>query len=282
MPNQSNFRSDVTNKTDSRFLASRVVKLPTEGILNEEIPGSFGYDAEDYIEIHFYDLENNELALSVTTKLSDNILKQHIVSYNDGTFKNYLQIDFTKLFVDNEASLIPGDYKVTLNFFSNEIGGYDDRRLNIKKISTSRTEVELEFNNETEAKYIDQNSKLFREFVYAGLIRADAIGVSEKIFTQGVESNDPTEGLLVSNIEQNLTADEADMPSRIEALGIKQTFDEQVNQYVYNLFEKIREEIIIKGDERIQQDELYAIIQENVKQNIGQLQVLVDNRIQVS
>jgi biopolymer transport protein ExbD len=63
---------------------------------------------------------------------------------------------------------------------------------------------------------------------------------------------------------------------------MKEKFDQQVNEYIYNLFEKIQEEIIIKGDDRVQRDEMYTIIEKIVKENIGQLQVVVDSRIKVS
>jgi hypothetical protein len=289
MPNQNNFRSDVTNKTESRFLASRVVRVPEEQILLEEIPGSFGYDGEDHIEVHFYTVTDNLLVLTLLAGLDDNIMKLQIVSYADGTYKTYLQIDFTKLFVDNNALLAPGDYRVVFNFFSDEIGSYEDRRLSITQISPTRTEVELQFNNETEAKYIEENNRLFREFIYKGFNRSDAAGILQKIFKQGVEKDDPTEGVHVGNVEQNLSVPEKNLTQskeatvdRVQLLGIKQTFDQRVNEFIYNLFEKIQEEIVIKGDDRVQRDEMYTVVERIVKENIGKLQTTVDNRIKIS
>ncbi len=223
------------------------------------------------------------------TTLNDDSLKLHIVQYSDGSYKTHLQIDFTKLFAINNVVIVPGDYRVAFNFFSDEIGGYGDRRLNIAKISSDRTEVELAFNNETEAKNIQENDRLFREFVYKGFNRTDAAGIIQKIFEQGVELDDPSEGVHVENVEQNLNVPEKginqtkqDTIDRIQSLGMKEKFDQQVNEYIYNLFEKIQEEIIIKGDDRVQRDEMYTIIEKIVKENIGQLQVVVDSRIKVS
>ena len=289
MPNQNNFRSNVTNRTEPRFLASRIVKMPDEQILLEEIPGSFGYDGEDHLEIHFYSLIDNVLVLSLITGLDDNTMKLQIVSYADGTYKTYVQVDFTKLFVDNNTSLPPGDYRVVFNFFSDEIGSYNDRRLSIAQISPTRTEVEVQFNNETEARYIDENNTLFREFIYKGFNRSDAAGILQKIFKQGVEKNDPSEGVHIDNVEENLSVPEKNLIqteeatiNRIQSLGIKETFDQQVNQFIYNLFEKIQEEIVIKGDDRVQRDEMYAVVERIVKENIGSLQTTIDTRIKVS
>lgn len=288
MPNQDNFRSSL-NKEEPRFLASRIVRLPEENILLEQIPGSFGYDGQDYVEVHFYNIPENELVASLITKLSDNTMKLNIVKYADESYKTHLQLDFTKMFLDNGIVVVPGDYRVALNFFSDEIGGYTDRRLSITQISPNRTEVELEFNNETEAKNIQENNILLREFIYKGFNRSDAAGIIQKIFEQGVELNDPREGVHIGNVEQNLTVPEkgitqtkADTLDLMESLGIRSTFDQQVNEYIYNLFEKIQEEIIIKGDDRVQQDEMYAIIERAVKENISQLQTVVDSRIKVS
>lgn len=288
MPNQDNFRSDI-NRPDSRFLASRIVKFPEENVLEEQIAGSFGYDGEDYVELHFYNISDNALTLSLLVGLPDKNVKSQIVAYADGTYKTYLQIDFTKLFVDNKAFLAPGDYRVAFNFFSDEIGSYKDRRLDIVEISPSRTEVEVQFNNETEAKYIQENAKLYREFVYKGFNRSDAAGIAQKIFKQGIEKNDPTEGVHIDNVQENLSVPEKnlvqtkkDTIERVQALGIKNTFDGQVNEFIYNLFEKIRDEIVIKGDDRVQRDEMYAVVEQAVKNNISKLQAVVDNRIRVS
>jgi hypothetical protein len=292
MPNQNNFRSDITTKTEPRFLASRIVKYPEDGVLLEELPGSFGYDNEDNVEFHFYStiVNSNDLILSVVTKLSDGIVKLHIVGYTDGTYKNYLQIDFTKLFEINNLVLIPGTYKLVMNFFSDEIGSYADRRLSMVEMGPSRTEVELIFNNEYNSEVaVVENSLLLREFLQKSFNRADAVGVLEKIFKSGVQFSDDTEGATANNVigaisvvpEQ--TYDET--IGKLERVSINQDFSNKLNEFIPKLFEMAREEIIIKGlggDERIQQDEMFSIIERIVKSNIHQLQQTIDRRIVVT
>lgn len=292
MPNQNNFRSDITTKTEPRFLASRIVKYPEDGVLLEELPGSFGYDNEDNVEFHFYStiVNSNDLILSVVTKLSDGIVKLHIVGYTDGTYKNYLQIDFTKLFEINNLVLIPGTYKLVMNFFSDEIGSYADRRLSMVEMGPSRTEVELIFNNEYNSEVaVVENSLLLREFLQKSFNRADAVGVLEKIFKSGVQFSDDTEGATANNVigaisvvpEQ--TYDET--IGKLERVSINQDFSNRLNEFIPKLFEMAREEIIIKGlggDERIQQDEMFSIIERIVKSNIHQLQQTIDRRIVVT
>ena len=181
MPNQENFRSDVTTVTEPRFLASRIVRVPDELILLEELAASFGFDIDDNVEIHFYTVPDNILTLSTVIRIRDTILKSHVVKYQDDTLKNYIRIDFTKLFLDKNLVLLPGDYRVVMNFFSDEIGKYDNRILSVSQISPSRTEVELIFNNTTDEVVREQNLIALKEFVEVGLNKPDAAGLAQKI-----------------------------------------------------------------------------------------------------
>lgn len=287
MPNQNNFRSDVTNITEPRFTASRVVRFPEEGILLEEVVASFGYDLQDNIEFHFYTIPDNRLIASVVSNILEGITKEHIVAYQDGTFKNYLQIDFTKLLVDKNILIIPGDYRLVMNFFSDEIGNYLDRTLQFNRISDSSTEVELVFNNSVDDISLQENLRILREFVLKSFDKPDAVGTAEKIFKSGVELNDPTEGLTSTNIIENV---DGAVPGqtfentiqRIENIGLREIFEQQINDFLPFLFEKIREEIIIKGDERIQEDELQTFISTIVVKYITKMQETLDSRILVS
>lgn len=288
MPNQNNFRSDIITPIVPTFLASRIVRVPTESILLEELPGSFGFDNEDNLEIHFYTIPDNRLVLSTVVKLSDNILRTHTVAYQDGTYKNYLRIDFTKLFVDKALLLIPGDYQMVVNFFSDEIGNYNNRKLTITNISPSRTEVELRFNDTVDEITSKQNSDLMREFVEKSFIKADAVGVCDKIFKSGVELQNSTEGVNAQNIIENidLTYINIDQTfentiARVERINLRPIFEQQINDFLLILNNFIREKIIEKGDERIQEDEFIEFVEQVLQQQIGKLKQTVDSRIKI-
>jgi hypothetical protein len=287
MPNQNNYRTNLTTKTDPRFIVSRIINIPDANILNEEVPASFGFDKDDTIEVHFYTATADQLILSTVVTLNDDIIKSQIVRYSDNTYKNYLRIDFTKLFVDKDLVLIPGDYRMVLNFFSNEIGSYNQRILNIDTISDSRTEVQVSFNNTTDEVIASQNLYLVKEFVEKAFNKSDAVGVAQKIFVSGVELEDSSEGLTASNIEQNINIPLINQTrektiQRIENLGIKQAFDEQVNNFLVEMYDFIKEEIVINGDERIQESEYKEILQKVINDKINQFAKVVDSRIRVS
>ena len=287
MPNQANFRSNITTQTEPRFTASRIVSNPSELILFEEVPASFAFDAQDNVEVHFYTIPGNQLLLSATVTLNDAVVKSHIVAYNDNSYKNYIRIDFTKLFVDKNLILVPGDYRLVLNFFSDEIGSYTDRRLTIDTISPTRTEVQLTFNNIVDEVTRREDAYLLREFIEPSFTKADAVGVAEKIFKSGVELKDSTEGVTANTIVENIEISEinqtyANTIARIDRLNLRESFDAQVNNFLVELYSFIREEIVINGDDRIQQDEYQQIIRSVVENKIRFLQQTVDSRIQVS
>ena len=287
MPNQANFRSNITTQTEPRFTASRIVSNPSELILFEEVPASFAFDAQDNVEVHFYTIPGNQLLLSATVTLNDAVVKSHIVAYNDNSYKNYIRIDFTKLFVDKNLILVPGDYRLVLNFFSDEIGSYTDRRLTIDTISPTRTEVQLTFNNIVDEVTRREDAYLLREFIEPSFTKADAVGVAEKIFKSGVELKDSTEGVTANTIVENIEISEinqtyANTIARIDRLNLRESFDAQVNNFLVELYSFISEEIVINGDDRIQQDEYQQIIRSVVENKIRFLQQTVDSRIQVS
>jgi len=287
MPNQSNFRSDITTNTDPRFLASRVVSYPEEGILLEQVPASFGFSAYDNIEVHFYSVPDNALVLSTVMDANDaDILKSHVVSYADGTLKNYIRIDFTALFQKKQLLLIPGDYRLVLNYFTEEIGDYNDRQLQLQIISPSRTEVQLAFNNNVDEVAIQQNMTSSREFVLTSLEQPFAVGAAEKIFVSGVKTEDPTEGLIYENIVANIeipTIEQtyASTIGRVKNLGqaAEPSFQTAINEFLPKLYDVIREEIVSLGDARIQEDEFRAFIITAVDDKLKELQAATDTRI---
>jgi hypothetical protein len=293
MPNQDNFKSNVVTDIEPRTLASRIISDETEDILFEYIPASFGYDAFDNIELHFYSFPANNLYLSTTIDAKDaDVLKSHIVSFADDTFKNYIRIDFTKLFEKKNISLIPGDYKVTMNFFSDEIGSYDDKKLYVDVISDSRTEVQLAYFSTRDPELRLENINELREFVLPSFSRPTAIGVAEKIFRAGVRTTDISRdevGLTYNNILQNIevaeiSQTETDTLGRVRRLGntTEETLAQDIENILPVIYEKIREEIVIRGDRRIQEDEFKEFIEEAVNEEVKKLQATVDRRILIT
>jgi hypothetical protein len=284
MPNQSNFRTNISDQSNLRFTASRIVNNPNELILFEEIAASFAFDPDDTIEVHFYTTIGNQLLLSTNIELIDEIIKLHTVAYNDGSYKNYIRIDFTKLFLEKNLILVPGDYKLVLNFFSNEIGSYNNRRLTINEISPSRTEVQLSFNDISNEVVRNDAILSLNEFIEPGFTKSDAVGVAQKIFKSGVELEDSTEGITADVVVDNIEIEDIGQTyentiAKVDRLNLRQSTDAQINNFLLELYSFIQEEIVIYGDDRIQQTEYEQIIRDVVQNKIQFLYQSLDQRI---
>jgi hypothetical protein len=287
MPNQTNFKSDVISNRDSRFVASRIINEESEELLFEIIPASIGYESSDNIELHFYSVPGNTLYLSTVIRADeDDILKSHIVLYEDESYKNYIKIDFSRLFVKKNISLIPGDYKITINFFTDEIGSYNDRKLYVDRISNSRTEVQVAYFNPRDLDKVSLNINELREFVLPSFSKPVAVGVAEKIFKSGVTLQDDISGITYNNILNNIDIPEINQTfqnsiASIRRIGenVEESLKNQIETILPIIYEKLRETIVMEGDARIQEDEFIEFINKIVDEEVSKLQSLSDSRI---
>jgi hypothetical protein len=287
MPNQPNYRSNITNVLDKTFSPSRIVRFPQDTVLLEILPAAFGFDAESTIEIHFYSQPANILQLSLVIEPSDiDILKSHVVTHPDGTLQHYLRINFTELFERKTAVLLPGEYKVVMNFFANEIGSYNNRSLFVQQISDSRTEVQLAFFETNDETIIQQNQKHLQEFIEPSFDKLDAVGVAEKVFFSGVNLEDESEGITFSNLPDTIETAPESFGNVIERLTrvspqLRVQFEEQINTAIQNIYTRVKENIIEFGDFRIQRNELDIFIQDAVTKEVETLRLSADPRIKI-
>jgi hypothetical protein len=147
MPNTQNFKSDIENLQAQyiRFTVSRVIENIQNDLLEMEVPAEFSTTIlENNIEINIYSLADNSLIFSDVIRASSEAITTERLQYKDNSYRTLLYIDFAKI---PEIQLQQGTYSVTLNFFADEVGSYDNRILKVNKISTSRTEVELKLDN---------------------------------------------------------------------------------------------------------------------------------------
>ena len=143
MANQENYTSDIQQLADSytRYTVSRVIANKKDDLLDMEVPADFS-DAllENNVEVNLYSIADNSLIFSDVIKNVSGSFRTETIQYKDNSLRKLLYIDFSKV---PSLELPSGQYNVTLNFFADELGAYDDRILKVNRISTSRTEVEL-------------------------------------------------------------------------------------------------------------------------------------------
>jgi hypothetical protein len=193
----------------------------------------------------------------------------------------------TPNFSNKNLILVPGDSRMVLNFFSDEIGSYENRKLAFDEISDTRIEVQLSFGDTIDEVYRAQNLRLAKEFVEPGFTKPDAVGIAQKIFLSGVELSNPDEGVTASNIIDNI-----DVPAinqtyentigRIDKINLRNHFNQKVNEFIPKLYSFIADEIFINGDERIQEDEYQNIIRKIVRERLPELAGTLDLRITIT
>lgn len=144
MPNTRNFETNIIELSSlyPKYSVSRIIANKSEELLDMEIPADFSEALLDNnIEINLYSSADNSLIFADVIKNVSGSIFTETLQYTDNTLRKLLYIDFSK--VTPKLLLPSGQYIVSLNFFQDELGSYDNRILKVNKISTSRTEVEL-------------------------------------------------------------------------------------------------------------------------------------------
>ena len=157
MPNTQNFSTDISELTGqyNKFMVSRVIANKQDDLLDMEVPADFSEALlENNVEVNLYSLADNSLIFSDFIKNVSGSIYTETLQYDDNSQRKLLYIDFAKVVPTLE--LPSGRYSVTLNFFADEIGAYDDRILKVNRISTSRTEVELKLTDTSQQQTLEQ------------------------------------------------------------------------------------------------------------------------------
>ena len=156
MANQLNYQSNIQQLSGqyTRYVVSRVIANKNDDLLDMEVPADFSEALlENNVEVNLYSLADNSLIFSDIVKNVSGSIYTETLQYKDNSLRKLLYIDFTKV---QNLNLPSGQYAVSLNFFADELGSYDDRILKINRISTSRTEVELKLTDVTQQKTLEQ------------------------------------------------------------------------------------------------------------------------------
>ena len=178
MPNTQNFKSTETEQY-IRYAVSRVIADKQDDLLHMEVPADFSEKLlQNNIEINLYSLADNSLVFSdfiKNTEESTGAFYTETLQYVDSTYRKLLYIDFAKVIPN--LNVPSGRYSITLNFFANELGAYDNRILKVNRISTSRSEVELLLTDKSQQYELEQ-------FAVPGITAEYITPILKQIFNQ--------------------------------------------------------------------------------------------------
>ena len=186
MANQQNFKTNLQTASSQyiKYSVSRIFDNKKDNLLQMEAPTTVESLSKTNIEINFYSLFDNSLVYSDVIPASLEAISTETFKYTDGTSRVLLFIDFSKLV----AYAFPqGQYQIVLNFFEDEIGSYNNKKLMVSNISVSRSEVELQ--------YIDvPDTEEIANFTSPQINKAWVVDALKQIFNQSnnQQSNIPT------------------------------------------------------------------------------------------
>jgi len=274
MPTQENYVQFIPGNPQVVSVSRLAEGENDTEVIFGRLPGQFGFDQDDNIEMHFYDSSNN-LVGSVIIPVNTGIISGRTILLPDGTEDEKIVVDMTR--VQKELGLLvpPGTYTVSINLFSNEIGAYNNPKMIIEEVSTSRTELRLGFvaSNITDVEV----SELF-EFTQpsvpratAASILADILVVDNPTSTEDQQAPGPDEILaFTSNVIQKLEDVDPEIITKLS--DIQPDANDNLFATIRVLNEAIYDEFLSllentknsKQFDRLQESELLILVQKAV------------------
>lgn len=257
MANQENFTEQI-NTINKRFSISRIAQIPNDNILFAVEPADFGFYENDNIELHFYSTFTEELVYSRRISLSDGILSIKTIQYIDQKHRNYVTFDFNRFIELYPSSVGPGEYRIVLNVFSDEIGGYENRKLTIDAISDSRTEVNIRFKGTPSEKDIEE----LNYFIRPAIGKPYVDGILQNILFNASQTSDETTGITIDRVirELNLIGEEFDL-SRTDNLGRLTDIKIFIDQLMVSVYKRLKTELISFPRYRVAEQDIKIIIE---------------------
>lgn len=291
MPKQPNYVQLVPTKPQS-FPISRIAESENDtDILEGRLPAEFGFDIDDNLELHFYDSQNNIVNTTIVA-LNSGIISIRSLLLPDGTREEKLVLDMTRIQTELGLFLTPGTYTLVINLFSDEIGSYANKKLNIEEIAESRTELRLGFN----VPFTEVEQQELYEFTQPSLPRVLAGGAINAIM--GISGGDVVSNTqfeiaqtdeFVNNI--NIKLEELVPSIQDELVDIEQTLPNELNQTIEIASAAIYDEFVqlvaaTKDSnlfDRLQIEELNVLIERAVNNAFlnNNLGLLVQGKIQL-
>lgn len=291
MPQQPNYVQILPTKPQS-FSVSRIAESEADrDILTGRLPGEFGFENSDNIELHFYDSQNT-LVNSTIVPISTGIISSRTIILPEGQKEEKIVVDMTRVQKELGLFLVPGVYTLVINLFSDEIGSYGNKKLTIQDISDSRTELRLGFN----VAYSDVEDQEMYEFLEPSIPRVLAGGVVGSIM--GIQGDNlitaPTDtGIQSEQFISDVNTELVNLVPTLEAdlANIEPNLQEELNAttelasaVIYDEFVSLLE--ITKDSnrfDRLQKEELDVLIEKAVENAFlyNNLGMMVNGKIQL-
>lgn len=276
MPNQYNYRQRIRAPLSARYTISRIMQLPIEGIIDLLAPAEFGFYEKEHVMLSLYNPTDNTYISSQRIDLADGILTIKSVAYRDGTFSNYLTVDFTKLNATYPTFLTPGVYDLVIDVMEDMIGSDDDKKLLIDEISDSRTEVKLKFDGffgVLEREELDN-------IVYKSIPRPFLGGILDNLLLVANETGNAIIGITAEEILGRMKASESTY-FVVENLELQNNYTEVINKILKSAHEKVLAKLQFSAY-RLQQNEFADLVKTCIIESFDEFKHLFNYQVTVN
>lgn len=257
MANQLNFSEPIKNEPDERpiRLTSGDYNLVAKG----EQMKLFGTSTRENLECWFYHPDGT-FAATVRIPIEDSSIQLSTMVDGTGVFE-YINLNLEK--ISEYSRLAPGRYSMTVYFFRDEVGNRFNKKLYIKKISPSRTELVL-----TPIVTDTETAKQIFEFVVPSVPRLYAKGLTDQVFGKNI---DVVVGESISNDSIKIQLNDSGSIDRVVRSNSQQSLDNLLLDIEERTYENILELLSSGMDLNIQSIEFQNYISSSINTSIAEL-----------
>lgn len=180
MSYQNYFKTNIdeTGTQYYKFLVSRNFSSPRDALLETYVPASF--PSEFVVELTMFSALGGELAYNDRFASStNNAFSIKTRQYSNSEIRRLLFINLRELIHEFPV----GEFLLIMNFYAMEIGDTSDTVLQVKRISPSRTELELELT--PAAAQVQANINALQQFSSPRVTSTVVLDVINQIFDTG-------------------------------------------------------------------------------------------------
>jgi len=170
--------------------------FPTDETIREIVPAEFGFYPNEHVELCLYNPTDNTFISSQRIDMADGAISVIHVVYPDGTYTNYITLDFSVVNTLYPTFLIPGVFDMVINVFEDMIGSTINKKLTIDEISSDRSEVRMKYNTFVGTFERDELNNV----VYKSIPKPFLGGIVDNLLVDAQQTNDPIIGVTATEV----------------------------------------------------------------------------------
>lgn len=274
MPNQYNYRETLRPPLSARYSISRIMSFPTDETIQEIVPAEFGFYQNEYVEMCLYNPSDSTFISSQRIDLADNIVSVVHLVYQNGSFTNYITVDFSKINETYPEFLIPGVFDLVINVFEDMIGADNNKKLSIDEISSDRTEVRLKYDTYFGAFEAKELSNVVNKSIPKPFLG----GITDNLLITAQQTSSPTIGITADEVLRAASGE----PSYVAVTHLH--LEPNFTEIITRIMKDAHDNTIVAlqtSDYRMTESEFDRLIETKLTESFYKFQRLFDSNVAV-